>query len=316
MISKEKLADNLTILRNQIPQKPKIYTSDHPVTIKEALDKYSNRRTIHGVQTCTNSFNNEHWPLPLWFDPMKIKVGFWNKFYYKKHNNTLHKKKFNGFKDFDYLWLPAMNKIFYKTNFDESIVEAFDANIKYIQKRLKSNPLLQSKAPILQDVFRTYNKEYWVACISTLFPVLDYVARKLLNTKNLSIDISKMCKLFEQNGFSLETVDHLMPHITLVNLFQELDEPNFHEKWKELHEKVKDNEYGLIGPALSSFLRFANNYYGYYREDLEENNVINRHAILHGSINEFGNKENAIKLLTFLYLFLELEPVFEILLKE
>ncbi len=144
---------------------------------------------------------------------------------------------------------------------------------------------------------------------------MDFIARKLLKTTNLGVDIGKICKLFQQNGFTLDTVDFLMPHITLMSLMKP-GESLFGEEWTSIREKVKNNNFGLIGPALSSFLRFANHYYGYYKEDVEEVNVINRHAILHGSVNLFGNKVNAVKLITFLYLMLELEPVFSVLLKE
>jgi hypothetical protein len=81
---------------------------------------------------------------------------------------------------------------------------------------------------------------------------------------------------------------------------------------------MQETDFGLIGPALSSFIRFANIYYSYYKEDVEakEIQLLNRHAILHGSISEFGTKTNTVKLITFLYLMLELEDIFEILLAE
>ena len=314
MISKEKLVSNLNILRNKIPQKPDIYTSDHPISIKEALEKYSRQRTVHLVETFTYTFNNENWPLPLWFDPKNIRVGFWNKLYYKRYHKSMFKKKYIGFKDFHYLCVPSINNIFFKQSIDESLIEAFDVNITYIQNQLESNVTLQSKSFILKDIFRCYKKKYWISCISTLFPLLDYVTRKLLKTKNLRTDIKTICKLFEEIGFSIETVDYLMPHITLVNAFFH-SELTWEEK-QELQNKIIDNKFGLIGPALSSFLRFANSYYSYYSEDKGEPIIFNRHAILHGSINEYGTQVNAIKLLTFLYLFLELEPIFEILLDE
>lgn len=82
---------------------------------------------------------------------------------------------------------------------------------------------------------------------------------------------------------------------------------------------MEETDFGIIGPALSSFIKFANIYYGYYIEENETEEVqslINRHAILHGAISNFGNKVNAVKLITFLYLMLELEDVFNILLEE
>lgn len=299
-----------------MPKKPAVYTSKHPVNLKEALFLYANTRTVNGIQASTMSFNQNNWPLLLWVNPFNIKFGFFNKLYYRKwHKSFNSKRKFTGIKNFDYLSIPYINQTSFKKHFDESILEGFDVNKIYVQKKLKSNHLLLSKSLIIDEIFNTFNKQLWTASICTILPILDFLTREILNTKNLSTDMGKISKLFEQNGFSLETVDYLMPHITLV--MSSDPEKKLSKKEKdELHEKVKNNNFGIIGPALSSFLRFANHYYGYYREDIRQNNIINRHAILHGSTNSFGNKVNTVILITFLFLLLELEPVFNILLKE
>lgn len=317
MVTTEKLAANLDLLRNQMPKKPKKYTSDHPVTLFEALTKYSNSRSVNGVQSCTFSLNEHHWPLPLWIDHSNIHFGFFNKLYYKRFYNSFRPPhKFEGLKDFEYLWIPVINEIAYKKKYDDTLTEAFDVNLKYIKRKLLLNSLLSSKESIIQEIFKSYKKKYWIACINTLFPLLDFVTRTILNTKNLTTDIGKICKVFKQNGFDIDTANHLMPHITLVNSL--IDPARKLEKTEhdKLYEKIKNNQFGLIGPALCSFLFFANHYYGYYKEDVQDKNVINRHGILHGSIDSFGNKANAVKLFTFLYLLLELEPVFKILLQE
>jgi hypothetical protein len=129
--------------------------------------------------------------------------------------------------------------------------------------------------------------------------------------------VSRICKLFAQNGFSLENAGDLMPHFTFV-LSHKPGQPLFSEERDQWFRKMQETDFGFIGPALSSFIRFANIYYSYYKEDTEteETQSLNRHAILHGSINDFGTKANTVKLITFLYLMLELEEVFKILLKE
>lgn len=314
MISKEKLAINFENLRNNIPQKPEYYTPDHPKSVKEALKSYSNRRSVNSFETCTHAYNVENWPLPLWFDPQNKKIGFWNSLYFKKYNSLLFKRKSIRLNDFGFLWIPIINKIIYKQSIDDSVIEAFNANITYIQNRLLSNVTLQSKSLILKDIFRCYRKKYWISCISTLFPLIDYVSRKILKTKDLRTDVKKICKLFEGIGFSIETVDNLMPHITSVVAFHN-DKLTLEEKL-QFQQEIGNYQLGIIGPALSSFLRFANNYYRYYTEDKGEIGIMNRHAILHGSVNEYGTQANSIKLLTFLFLFIELEPIFEILLDE
>lgn len=316
MITKDKLALNLRHLKGKIPAKPSVYTPLHPKSIKEALTYYCNQRTVHSVQSCTKIFNEENWPLPLWFNPEKIKVGFWNKIYYKKQFNSWDKKtKFKGLKGFDFFSVLLLNHIFFKISLDDILIEAFGVNSKYAFQKLLINPLISCKKPIIESIIRTYRKGDWVACVSTMFPLIDFVARRLLKTQNLGTDVSKICKLFEQNGFSLATSDYLMPHITFVSSYK-LGEPFLSDDRKDWFNKMNENDFGLIGPALSSFIRFANIYYSYYKEDKEENALLNRHAILHGSINSFGTKANALKLFTFLYLFLELEAVFEILLSD
>ena len=319
MIDKDKFAANLKNLKATIPIKPKTYTKEHPKTIKQALNYYCNQRTIHGIQACTKNLNDEYWPLPLWFNPENVEVGFWNKFYYRKQYKSWQKgKKFNGLKEFDFFWVPIMNHFFFQRSFDEILTEAFDANKKYAFGKLFSNPILKPKTLILESIWKNYSNADWIACITTMFPLIDFVTRKILRTTNLAVDVSKICKLFQQNGFSLETSGELMPHITFVSSHQ-AGETLFSKEREKWLQKMYEYDFGFIGPALSSFIRFGNIYYSYYKEDQDGDNqvtLLNRHAILHGSINQFGSKANTIKLLTFLYLILELEAIFEIILAD
>lgn len=282
------------------------------------MNSYCNKSTVHSVQACTKGLNDENWPLPLWFDLDNVKVGFFNKLYYRKQYNSWQKGvKFNGLKEFDFFWVPVLNKMFFKRTFDESLLEAFDANSKYAFNKLFTNPILHSKKEILESIKQNYKRRDWVASISTIFPLIDFVVRRILKTTNLGIDVSKICKLFEQNGFSIENAEHLMPNAAFVSSFQ-LGKPYFSEERNEWFNKMLEHDFGLIGPALSSFVKFSNIYYSYYKEDQQTEQItqLNRHAILHGSISQFGTKVNTVKLLTFLYLILELEFVFEILFKE
>ncbi|ALL06224.1 hypothetical protein AQ505_12415 [Pedobacter sp. PACM 27299] len=81
------------------------------------------------------------------------------------------------------------------------------------------------------------------------------------------------------------------------------------------NELQHDYELGLAGIALSHFLHFSSHYYAYYRTEKHTANTLNRHGILHGANHNFGTKTNAIKLITYLYLALELEPELKILFK-
>jgi hypothetical protein len=299
-----------------MPVKPARYTRKHPKTICQALKLYANQRTVTNVETCADYMHQHNWPLPLWWDPEHIKVGFFNRLYYRRFYNSMGKARFKAFKAFDFLWMPFIAQFSFKIKVDDCLEEAFEANKKYIRQRLKTHPILCSKKDIIDAVFHCYEKKNWIACISTLFPLIDVVARTFLHTNNLSADVSKIGRLFRENGFSGETVDHLMPFVALSRLWNPERRATQAER-DAVHEKVKDNQFGVIGPALSSFLRFAELYYGYYRADTDPAPVLlNRHAILHGSVDSFGDKINVIKLLSFLFLFLELEGVFAILFDE
>lgn len=313
MITKEKLAQNLKNLRLGLPQKPSHYVSDYPVDIESAFSKYCNQSTVHGLETCVRNFNENDWPIVLWYDPEDTKFGRTNMMFYKWIEITWKMKR--KLKGFGVLWMPVLNQLLLKKDFDKSLVQAFSANRKYFFKRIKSNPILNSKTAIIDEISKTFTSGYWSACICITLPLLDFVARRIFKTSKLSTDIGKICKLFAQNGFASESVDHLMPHVTMV-MSMSTENRMSKEDQDALYEKIKDNNFGVIGAVLSSFLRFANQYYSYYKEDLQEINVINRHAILHGSVTQFGTKINTIKLLTFLFLLLELNPVLNILLDE
>jgi hypothetical protein len=319
MITKDQFALNLRELKRKIPGKPKEYTQEYPKSIGEALSYYCNQRTVNAVQNCTKNFNDENWPLPLWFNLKKIQVGFWNKFYYKKQSNSWRRgTKFIGFKGFDFLWVPVLNNLIYKRSYDDALIEAFDANLKFAFQKFQSNPLLKPKRIILESIQRSYKNSDWIACISTTFPLIDFITRKILKTNKLATDVSRICKLFEQNGFALSNAGDLMPHVAFVSSYQP-GQSIFDEERKRWFENMIEYDFGLVGPPLSSFVRFANIYYAYYKEDQVtegESVLLNRHAILHGSIDHFGSKVNTIKLLTFFYLILELENVFEILFAE
>lgn len=126
--------------------------------------------------------------------------------------------------------------------------------------------------------------------------------------------------MFKSAGYSLYDIDNLKPGASAFKIqnafmwgFLSNDEVN--NMHKERKEKEKPN-LGLAGIALSSFLHFGAKYYEYYRTDNKEINFLNRHAIIHGAVDNYATKTNAIKLYTFLYLMLELEPVLKIVFNE
>lgn len=314
IITNEQFALNLKVLKAKIPVKPEKFTSEYPKTLEECLVFYCNQRTLHLLQINTILLNQDNWPLPLWFNPDKFKFGFTNRLYIL--SSKTQRKSLSKNKGFTYVSYILNNRLFYGLKLQEIIIEAFEANIKYAFARLENNPLLIEKKNLLYSIIKSYKCKNWIACITTILPLMDFIARRILRTNNLKYDIKKICQLFEKNGFSIDNAEDLMPFMNSIITRKE-DIPDFisnPEKW----EKLKDFDFGIIGCALSSFIRFANLYYSYFKEDTFQNNltVLNRHAILHGSSTNFGTQENTIKLLSFLILVVELEKIFEILLLE
>lgn len=324
MISKEKLETNLMILNDLIPKKPAIYTPDFPKTIGESLYKYSNQRSLNALSQNTSNLNRLNWPLPLWVDPNDIKIGFWNTYHFKKWHNGwpgAKNNKFKGFEGFDWLWAPVLGDIFSEGKIDWRLLQAFDTNLKYFEKRLLNHPLLLDKQSTIRELLIVFKEKKYNVCISSTFPLIDFIVRKLLKTTNLNISVTKICKLFKECGFDYDSINQLMPVIALEEFIKSkspmtIFEVLATEECKEFSKKIEKFNFGIVGVALNSFLRFSNNYYSHYSEDQGAINIINRHAILHGSVNQFDNKTNAAKLFTYLYLLLELEPVFTILFNE
>lgn len=308
-ISSEKFKANLISLKAKLPKKPIEYTSEYPKTLKECLTLYCNQRTVHLLQINTILLNQYNWPLPLWYDTEKFKFGFCNRIYL----NIFKGKKIFSKKDkgFTYISNLMILKLIFKLEPDKIILEAFDANKKNAFKKLKTNPILSNKLNIINSIKKSYLNKNYIACINTILPLVDFVSRKLLNSSRLTDDVKKIINLFKDNGISIENSEDLMPFMKSI-----VESKPF--KSEELKEILEKFDFGIIGCALSSFIKFASTYYSFYKEEKssDDQDLLNRHAILHGSSSNYGTKENTVKLLTFLFLLLELEEIFKILLDE
>lgn len=303
-----------------MPAKPKAFTPVFPQTIADGLNKYSNQRSVNALCLNVNTLNQLNWPLPLWVDPMNIRVGFWNTYHYKKwFESWPNAPKFKGFSGFDWLWVPALGSNFSPQGVDKILLQVFDTNLKYFQRRLLANALLQDKQPAIRELTAVYKAKQYNATISLVFPLIDFAVRKLLRTVNLNTSVTKICNLFKACGFDFSSINQLLPNVAVRNfidaqsdkkLFEVFDLPEF----KALNERLEKFNFGIIGAALNSFLWFSNSYYRHYSDDTGAGaQIINRHAILHGSAGYFSNRTDAVKLLSYLYLLLELEPILDIL---
>jgi len=343
----KKLKANLEKLRKTIPKKPAQHTNHFPKSIEESLTLYLRHRTIDVMRYACWMYDRHNWPLPLYVNPNNIQIGYLNEFMFTKlgmndlkYFDLVGALRLEKGEDFDMprnlltriMWLLRYNKRKKLEYYDYQIVplicqffgiknigtfntELFVTNYKYLYKRILENPILIEKKPILREVFYNFNKGNYYSCITTLYPILDYLIRRYFDTKDFGKDLVSVNAMFKAAGFDSQEIDNLKPGAAIRKL-SELERRG-EITMDEYKSMSNQHEHGLgfVGMALSSFLHFSNKYYAYYRHDKGNSDILNRHAILHGSSNDFGTKTNAIKLISYLFLTLELEPALKILFK-
>lgn len=307
----EKLKINLEKLRSQIARKPPAYTSDHAVRITDSFNKYTNTRTVNFVLSYSELLESYGWVFPL----------FITRETYKKYNlklltyrSLLITVKAFGFRFILHLIrnrLSARPKNFEQADFhkltDEMMVALFKSHKKKIFDYWRNSNLFLGKEHIIAQVEKCYDKGLWIACISTAFPLLDHLMRSYFNTKRFEKDVNHILFLMKQAGI---TSNDLKPGYRAYLVAKEKGGPEINS--------VDKKDLRLIGIALGSFVAHAEVYYKYFRKDSfsSTNNDLNRHAVIHCAPVNFNSKINAIKLLIFIDLVLELEPVMKILLND
>jgi hypothetical protein len=201
---------------------------------------------------------------------------------------------------------------------DKMVIDLFNTNFEYYKEKVINNPLLQNKQLLLKDVFDTYQNQNYAACICSQFPILDFLTREVFNTNKLGRDITSINSMFKAAGYTLNDIDNLKPAGKAVKLNDLMMQKKL---TKEEYDNIIKNDFkdemklGLPGVALSSFLLFGAKYYDFYRNDTKVVEL-NRHAIMHGANDAFANQVNCVKLFTYLYLMLEIEPVLRIVFNE
>jgi len=244
-------------------------------------------------------------------NPTELKKSWWIRMY-----SSLYNIKFQYY---DWLYVPLLCNLFKITNIDDFVTDLFETNFSFIKDKFLNNPLLKEKIPIIESIIETYERKNWVACICTLFPLLDFLTRKYFNTTKLEKDITVVSSVFKKAGYNQKEIYDLKPsaisdYLSYLLLAKKITSKEMEAKFKQNDDKKP--KLGLIGIALSSFLSFGKVYYDYYRQDNKDKSSLNRHSIMHGANDEFYTKVNAVKLITYLYLMLELEPVLKIVFNE
>jgi len=332
MINHSKLEKNLEALQQSMPKKQAVYTSDFPLTIAEALTKYANQKTVNLFGINVYNYNENGWPVPLYVDNQNIKVGFINNVFSRKEHASTNrafrrmypKKKMKKvtfwnaeIRPWAWMGIPILRNIHWKDPVDKGVMEMFAANIKLVKKKFRTHPYLAYRQGQVEEIFAAYRHKHWASCISLLYPILDAVARQVLNTDSLKKDMQSLCKLFRQIGIDKRETDVFMAHTNAVMIGEKIRTGEISKQdGEQLQEKGLKHHLYLIGPALSSFLQFSHRYYGDYVSPSNPGDPLNRHAIMHGSYTQFATQANVVRLLTYLYLILELDPMFSILFKE
>jgi len=343
-----KLKKNLDKLKELIPKKPIAYTEEYPKSIEDCFHKYIRQRTISIMRPACWMYDKHNWPLPLYINPQNIKIGYLNEFLFTKlgmnsfpYYDLFASLQYNSYEPYelkpsfrlrlmwllrygkrkklgyyDWLIVPILCHFFRITNIDDFNIQLFDVNYKYFQRKVINNKHLSSKKGLIIEILDNFKRGNYASCICTLYPIIDFLTRQYFDTTKFDKDITSVNAMFKAAGFSLVDIDNLKPGAAAIK-FQNL----VREKkitFAQANELSEKNEYnlGFPGVALSSFLHFSSQYYQYHRTDTSQTNHLNRHAILHGSSDAYGTKSNAIKLLTYLYLMLELEPVLKIVFNE
>jgi len=133
-------------------------------------------------------------------------------------------------------------------------------------------------------------------------PLLDFLIRAYFGTDQLNVSIQTLRNAFEKASIFPKD---LQPGYAVWKGQQNPDEGN--NVARSLEDDLR-----LTGVFLSSFVEFANAYYGWYRTDTNEPRVLNRHAILHCA-TDYWTRNYTSKLLTFLDLALRLQRPLEVI---
>ncbi|MEA3642604.1 MAG: hypothetical protein VBE63_22065 [Lamprobacter sp.] len=302
IITPQELVANLEVLRGKIARKPTDYIprKDFPRSIYDSLSKYTRTTHVNSNLAFSDFFRELFlWPFPFfvlsfsdnkyWFWTAALPSLSW--LYLRMWVESLRRSSARD----------GMDTARVTKFVDEAMVTLVRLSCRSLFGRWKSTDILSGHQQELDEIRAVYLKGYWYPCITGIFPLLDYVCRKMLNTEDLRKGVGQINKVFQDASICLES---LRPGHGAWD---------FAEKTGANAQDLSDQDLRLIGVALESFLHFAGAYYG-HATSARDAVALNRHTVLHGARDRVWTREDASKLLLFLDLMLMLIPVFEILL--
>ena len=318
-VSKASLADSLTgnigFLSSLIARKPAAYTPEWASTADEAFSLYTRTGIVNLLISEAQYLAEANWPFPSYLDlkrelapaafDWKSSIGNLDRpsgklrLLWKVMRRDLY---------FGYVTLiPAFASSSEQRERGVSLwmMLLFRRELRSIFSYWKSSPILATKVPMVRDIERTYRKGYWAACLPTALSLLDFVIRTYFGTNDLYVSISTLRRSFEKADV---LPSDFKPGFAIWDgkFFEDGSRAS-----NRLATKLED-DLRLPGVLLYSFVRFADDYYGWYKQDVNAKQVLNRHAIQH-SATDYWTRENATKLLTFLDLALRLRRPLEVL---
>jgi hypothetical protein len=301
IIKPDELVANLEILRGNIARKPDDYIpqNEFPRSIGDSLSTYTRTRHVNVILAFSDLLRvTFSWPFP---------------FFVLFFSNSNHWMLTAAFPVIALLYVRIMFESLKYQSTERINNETMAKIINHVMVKLvrlscgklfcrwKSQEILANHQQELDEIRSVYIKGYWYPCVTAIFPLLDHVCRKLLKTRGLQKGVGQINRLFKEANINLES---LRPGSGAWD---------YAEKIGANAQELSNKDLRLVGVALESFLRFAEEYYSPTTND-QDVTVLNRHAVLHGARGRVWTGEDATRLLLFLDLMIILVPVFEILL--
>lgn len=289
------IADNIRFLASKIARKPTEYAHDWARIPEESLFLYTNTRTVNLILSFSEVLTMQGWPFPSFMSIEQV-------IFAHKKNKMAWIRQLFLLKDIFISSVWANKKL--KVLSDRLMIKYFRQNSDTTFSRWKSCPFLSEKSHLIDEIAITYKKQLWTSCISTTFPLLDFVMRHYLGTKNLNAGIQCLSDAFFRIA-NLKAND-LKPGYAIWNA--QNDSENGNTIATSLQEDLR-----LPGIYLASFFEFAKSFYAWYSSTTDSPpTTLNRHAVIHCAA-DYCTEVNTTKLLSFFDLTLHLEPFFRII---
>lgn len=292
------LPGNIRFLASLIARKPAKFTLEWAATVEEAFSLYTRTRAINMLLAWNDVLTDFNWPFPAYVDLRnELPAG--------KGKPRGEPAPFSG------IMTQVLIIISECRGWEEKAREFLDIAMPYLfEHRSKSvfrcwseHPVLRSKRPIIDGLWRCYSEKLWAACVPTALPLLDHVMRNYFVTDKLGVSVQTLRDAFAKAKILPKD---LKPGFGVWNGTANREAGN--RFITSLEEDLR-----LPGVLLSSFAEFASRYYAWYKSSSDgPPDGLNRHAIIHCAC-EYWTELNTAKLFTFLDLMLRIEKPLRIL---